>query len=284
MSPRPLCLITGANAGIGRATAAALAPTHDLALVCRNPQRGAEAARELGELAGPQGRVELLLADLSDQSQIRAMAQEFEQVWGQRGLDVLVNNAGAIFGQHQLSTDGYEMTWALNHLGYFLTTHCLAGALERADHARVINVSSSAHKRGIIRFDDIRYKRAFNGFQAYCDSKLANVLFTRELARRWSHLGITVNALHPGFVGSNFGSGEGASKLMRGVMKVAKPFNRSTDKGAETVIFLATDPSLEQTTGRYFADKKARKPSKLALDDEVAKRLWYISEEMTDTI
>ena len=126
------------------------------------------------------------------------------------------------------------MTWALNHLGPFLLTHCLLDSLRRAPHARIVNVSSEAHRRGIIRFDDIRYKRHFSGTQAYCDSKLANLLFTRELARRLSHTQITVNAMHPGFVGSNFGAGAGP--LTRTLMKVMKPFGRTPDQGAKTIM------------------------------------------------
>jgi NAD(P)-dependent dehydrogenase (short-subunit alcohol dehydrogenase family) len=194
-------------------------------------------------------------------------------------LDVLVNNAGGIFSPRRESEDGIEYTFALNHLAYFLLTNLLLDLLKSGGRSRVVNVSSDAHTAGHIDFDDLVGMKRYFAQRAYAQSKLANVLFTYELARRIEGDGVTVNAVHPGVVRTNFGST--ASTSFRLVVKMVGPFMRSPEKGAETVIYLASSKDVEGVTGKYFYDKKEIRSIRESYDLNVAKRLWETSEELT---
>ncbi len=193
---------------------------------------------------------------------------------------MLVNNAGGVFWERQETEDGREMTFALNHLGYFQLTHLLLPLLLDSAPARIVNVSSAAHLGGTIHFDDLEQKKGYSAWSAYSQSKLANILFTRELARRLAGSGVTVNALHPGFVATDFGRGRGL--FGRFLMPVAQLFAISPAKGAQTSIYLASSPKVEGVSGKYFADQQEKRPSSAARDDEAALRLWERSEAMLE--
>lgn len=271
-----VCLITGPTLGIGRAATLAIAKlSPKLVLVVRDPVRGAELADEIRAAGNP--NVELLIGDLSKQADVRRIASEF--LARHDRLHLLVNNAGAIFMQRQLSSDGLEMTFALNHLGYFLLTNLLRDVLVKSAPARIVNVASRAHVRGTIAFDDLQAERSFGGWSAYSQSKLANILFTRELSRRLQGTGVTCNCLHPGVVSTGFGKND--SGWMRWAVKIAAPFLRTPEQGAATTVFLAQSPAVEGVTGKYFSDCKEIEPSKEARDAEVAQRLWEVSEQLT---
>ncbi len=270
-----LCLVTGANAGIGRATALGLAQKGaHVVMICRSAERGRAAQQEIIAQSGNQ-QVDLLLADLSVQAEIRRVAAEFKQRYSR--LDVLVNNAGAIFTTRQESADGLELTFALNHLGYFLLTQELLPLLLASAPARIINVASGAHYSGQINFDDLQLRQGYAAFKAYAQSKLANVLFTNELARRLAGTGVTANSLHPGVVGTQFGRNNRGLSL---IIRLVRPFLRSEAKGAETSIHLATAPELVTTTGQYFDDNQPKRASDLAYDETLARRLWEESEKL----
>jgi NAD(P)-dependent dehydrogenase (short-subunit alcohol dehydrogenase family) len=247
-----------------------------LILVGRNPEKTIATVEEFKREADTPN-IEYLLADLSSQDQIRRLAEEFKSRHNR--LDVLVNNVGGFFLWRQESVDGIEMTFALNHLGYFLLTDLLLDVIMASAPARIINVSSGSHLRATMDFDELQDLKGFRGFKAYGQSKLANVLFTYELARRLQGTGVTVNALHPGFVATNIGSNIG------GFMRVIRPLMNlralSVEEGAETVIYLATSPEVEGITGEYFFRCKPVSSSTYSHDATVAKRLWRVSEEMT---
>lgn len=272
-----VCLVTGATGGIGLVTARELARAGARVLVVgRTPRRSAEAAARLRADAGS-SIVEPLAADLSSQAEIRALAREVENQTDR--LDVLVNNAGGIFLDRRESVDGIEMTFAVNHLAYFLLTNLLLDLLRSSRPSRIVNVASGAHRGATIDFDDIGGRERFSGWRAYQQSKLANLLFTRELARRLEGTGVTVNALHPGYVNSQIFRDEGwRGAIMR---RAARAFAVSPERGAQTSLYLATSPDVEGMTGGYFA-KRARARSSPASHDEAAARLlWQFSEDLT---
>ena len=272
-----ICLVTGANAGIGKETALGLAAQGaTVVMVCRSPERGREAQEAIRRATG-NDNVRLFVADLSSQAAINALAEELHSAYDR--IDVLVNNAGAFLNSRQLSPDGIELTFALNHLGYFLLTMRLLDLLQAAPAARIVNVSSDAHRGAKINFDDLQFAEDYSGFRAYGQSKLANILFTRELALRLADTSVTVNALHPGFVASNFAKNNGLAA--RVLMTLMRPFARSSARGAETPLFLATDASVSRTSGAYFSDKKMVEPTAAARDAASATRLWAVSEQMT---
>lgn len=272
-----ICLVTGANAGIGKETAQGLANRGaTVIMVCRSAERGKAAQDEIKRTSGNED-VHLFLADLASQAAIHRLADDISAAYGR--IDVLVNNAGAFFTERNLTVDGIELTLALNHLGYFLLTMRLLPLLEASPQGRIINVSSDAHRGARLSFDNLQFANGYSGFRAYAQSKLANILFTRGLARRMADTSLTVNALHPGFVASNFGKNNGAiTKLM---MTLLRPFARSSERGAETSLYLATADNVSHISGAYFADKKMVTPSVAARDAESAERLWAISEELT---
>ncbi len=272
-------VITGANSGIGLEAAVALARggAH-IVMACRNPDKGAAARDDVIARSGST-RVELMSLDLASFASIRGFAKEaldrFEHI------DVLLDNAGAVSRTRVETVDGFEQTFGVNHLGHFLLTNLLRDRLVATPGARVVVVASDAHRfpPSGLDFDDLQSTKHYNyfGFAAYGRSKLANILFTRELARRLDGTDVTANCLHPGFVASNFGRDD---PIGRFVMPVARPFSISSEKGARTSIFLASDPSVDGITGEYWYKCAIRKPSAHARDDDAARRLWEVSEEL----
>jgi NAD(P)-dependent dehydrogenase (short-subunit alcohol dehydrogenase family) len=273
-----VCLVTGATSGIGKATAHALAAKGaSLVLVGRDPQKGEATVQEIRKATANE-EVELLRADLSSQASIRELADHFLAEHDR--LHVLVNCAGAFFRDRRVTIDGLEMTFALNHLAYLLLTTLLLDLLQGSAPARVVNVTSGAQSMGRIDLEDLQGKRRYRGQRAYNQSKLANVLFTYELARRLQGTGVTVNCVHPGVVRTNFGQ-QNQPLAWRLMIAVVAPFMRSPEKGAETVVYLASDPGVETVTEKYFHDLKPKRSSKLSYDEAVAARLWQVSEELT---
>ncbi len=273
-----ICIVTGANSGIGKVTARELAAQGAIVIaVARSQERGQAAVDEIKQAAG-NPNVHLMLCDLSSQASIRDFTAAFKKQYTH--LDVLVNNAGVFFSSRNETVDGLEQTFALNHLGYFMTTLLLMDELEAADSARVVNVSSDAHRGGSIKFDDLQSEQKYSGFGVYSDSKLANVLFTYELARRLGDSTISTNALHPGFVATNFAKNNGrlASLAMSTIGRI---MGRSPDKGAETSIYLATSPDVAGKTGLYYSDCKSVQSSVASYDESTAARLWEVSLELT---
>lgn len=272
-----VCMVTGANSGIGKVTALELARKGaTVVMVCRSRERSEKALAEIRQAVGG-AAVELMIADLSSQQSVRALADSFRQKYDR--LDVLVNNAGAFFLEREITVDGLESTFAVNHLGYFLLTNLLLDMLKASAPSRVVCVSSGAEAAGTINFDDLQGEQTYSHWRAYAQSKLANVLFTKELARRLEGTGVTVNCLHPGFVRTNLAGG---SRLGRLLVAMMRPFTISAEAGAETSIYLASSPEVEGVTGKYFIKKRAVEPrSRTARDFAVAKRLWQVSEQLT---
>lgn len=271
-----VCLVTGVTQGIGRAAALSIAKLGPkMVLVARDAKRGGEVVDEIKAAGNP--NVELMVADLSSQADIRRLAAEFKARYQQ--LHLLVNNAGAVYTERQLSKDGIELTWALNHLGYFLLTELLLDVIKASAPARIVSVSSAAHKSGHINFDDLQGEKGYKAFGAYSQSKLANVLFTSELARRLEGSGVTANCLHPGVVGTGFG--HNATGLLKFLVKLAKPLLKTPEQGAQTTIYLATSAEVAGVTGKYFANCKVASVTAEAKDAAIAKRLWEVSEQQT---
>lgn len=265
-----LCVITGGTSGIGLAAAELLAAWGArLVLVGRDRARGEAALAQLRKRAAGLAAT-VHYADLARMSEVRRLAGELRAAYP--GIDVLVNNAGAVFRDRQVTEDGLERTFALNHMAYFLLTHLLRDALTGAAPARVVNVASGAHRGAVLDLDDLNLERRYSGWTAYRRSKLANILFTRELARRLAATGVTANCLHPGFVASRFGDNN--SGAFRWKIGLAKLFAISPEKGAETVVYLAASPEVAATTGGYFFRSAPATPSAAALADETARRLW----------
>ncbi len=272
-----LILITGATSGIGAAAAAELAALGAaLVVVARDRQRGERTLAQLRAATGSE-RLELLVGDLSRQSDVRRVAAEFRE--RHTHLDVLINNAGGVFGSRRLTGDGLELTFALDHLAYFLLTTELLEVLKASAPARIVSTSSDASARGHIDFADLQSERGYRPFRAYSNAKLANILFTFELARRLEGSGVIVNCVHPGFVSTGFGAGLGAP--LRLGTRAAQVFARRPKKGAETIVYLASSPEVTGVTGTYFFDKRPKTPPPEALDEAVARRLWEVSELLT---
>ncbi len=273
-----VCLVSGATAGIGEAAALLLAQRGATVVgIGRNPAKNEASTKMIREKTGNPA-VGYLLADLSSQEDIRAVAQQFLSKYER--LDVLVNNAGATFGERHESVDGIEMTFALNHLGYFLLTNLLLDILETSAPSRVINVSSSLHKLGKLNFDDIPFKNGYARSKAYQRSKLANIAFTYELSRRLSNQAVTVNAMNPGLVATNVGeSAGGISARAKGL--VDKIAGLTPEEGAQTIIYLATSPEVIGESGRYFVKEKSVPSSKISYDLAFGRRLWELSESLT---
>ena len=269
-------LVTGGTAGIGRATALGLATMGaHLAITGRDRGRTEGAAREIRAAGG--GQVDVFVADLSSQSEVRRLAEEVLQRLFR--IDVLVNNVGGYWNTRHVTADGLERTFALNHLAPFLLTSLLLDRLKRSAPARVVTVSSHVHARGRMDFADLQGERSYSGARAYSQSKLANVLFTYELARRLQATRVTANALHPGVVRTSFGA-EDPGGVQRLVTPFMRPFMKVPAQGAATSIHLASAPDLEQVTGRYFANSKPRKSSQGSYDAAAAARLWQVSADL----
>jgi retinol dehydrogenase 12 len=276
-------VITGGNSGIGKEAAVEIARQGaHVVIAARNPTKAASALAEIETRADAHGRVETIPIDLASFASVRAFADAFTAKHDR--LDVLLNNAGLVLRKRDVTVDGHETQFQVNHLGHFLLTSLLHDALANGAPARVINVSSYAHRtaRKGLDFDDLDWeRRRYAGFGVYSATKLMNILFTRELARRSNPDVLTANALHPGFVGSNFAR-EGDLGLLGTIgMPLVRPFAISSQKGALTSIYLASSPDVEGITGQYFVKGKAVKPAASALDDAAAARLWEISEKLT---
>lgn len=272
-----VCLVTGATAGIGLVTARELARLGAKVIgVGRSPGRCEQACRAIREATGSPS-VEYLTADLSSQAEVRRLAREVKDRTGR--LDVLVNNAGGIYLKREESADGHEMTFALNHLAYFLLTNLLTDLIKASAPARIVSVASAAHAGSSIRFGDLQGRTRYSGWRAYQQSKLANVLFTRELARRLEGTDVTANCLHPGYVKTQIFRVEGILGWL--LRRAADVFAITPEEGARTSIYLASSPDVEGVTGGYFVRRKPVTPSRAARDDAVARRLWEASEELT---
>jgi NAD(P)-dependent dehydrogenase (short-subunit alcohol dehydrogenase family) len=271
-------LVTGASTGIGFVTALELARQGaHVIMVSRDAQRAEEARKEI-QLRAKSAKLDVMLADLSSLVDIRDLAERVKAKYPR--LDVLVNNAGVISGKRIMTRDGFEFTFALDHLGYFFLTQELMPLLKASAPARIINVSSEAHRGGQMYFEDLHLAKGYSAIKAYCQAKLANLLFTFELARMLEGTGITVNAVHPGAVATSFGST--SSGIVKVFVMLFRPFMRSREKGAETTIYLAYSPEVANTTGKYFIDKREARPSKRALLRKDQERLWKISEELVN--
>jgi len=271
-------MITGPTEGIGRATALALAERGArLHLLCRNPNK-ADALRDELVSKHEEIDVELYLADLGNLDEVRQVARTF--VERHEPLDVLINNAGVINTRRILLDNGQEQMFAVNHLGHFLLTSMLLDALKRAEQGRVVVVASEAYRfcRGI-RFDDLQWNTGFSAFPTYGHSKLANILFTRELATRLEGTRVTANSLHPGGVRSQLGAQN--TWYAGRILALVKPFLRTAEKGAETSVYLATSDDVRTTSGQYFYDCKPKKTKPSARDTDAARRLWTLSERLT---
>jgi NAD(P)-dependent dehydrogenase (short-subunit alcohol dehydrogenase family) len=274
-----LCLITGANSGIGKATTFELARQGAyVIMLCRDEDRAQKAREEIVKETGSTG-VEVMLADFTYQYEIREVADQFNSKFEK--LDVLINNAGMIPSSRSETIDGVEKTFAVNHLGPFLLTNLLLDRLLAAPQARIINVSSEVHRLGasIFHLANLQLEEGYSPMKAYGLSKLCNIMFTHELATRLSETAITANALHPGVVRTRLSSQAGL--LTKLFYLIGKPFMKSPVKGAETPVYLATSTEVADISGKYFKNKKIRKPADIAFDDELTRKLWEISEELT---
>jgi len=273
-----ICMVTGATGGIGEITARELARQGaQVIIVGRNRDKCIATVDQIKQQTGnPQ--VEFMLADLASQKEIHQLAATFKQQYNR--LDVLVNNAGALFMTRQETVDVLEMTFALNHLNYFLLTDLLLDVLKSSAPARIVNVASDAHQGSAMPFDDLQSRQKYRGFMVYRQSKLANILFTYELARRLAGTGVTANTLHPGFIASNFATNNGwfYDKVFR---QLAKLIAINPEVGARTSIYLASSPAVEGITGKYFVKQKAASSSPASYDEVAAKRLWQVSAELT---
>jgi NAD(P)-dependent dehydrogenase (short-subunit alcohol dehydrogenase family) len=272
-------LITGGTNGIGKQAA------HDLAklgativITARDAAKGERVASELRKASNNE-RISVLRGDLSRMSDVVAVARGFRDKHSR--LDVLINNAGGIYDARQTTADGFEYTFAFNHLAYFLLTRELLDMLKTSAPARIVNVSSAAHTGGRINFDDLQAERGYSSFRAYSQSKLANVMFTYALARRIEGTNVTANALHPGFVDTGFGANGGF--LMRNAINIMKKFGALTpQKGADTVVFLASSPVVAGVSGKYWDQRKAIASNAASMDRAAQERLWETSERLID--
>jgi NAD(P)-dependent dehydrogenase (short-subunit alcohol dehydrogenase family) len=270
-------VLTGATSGIGRAAASELAASGAvLALVARDAARGQATVDEL-RAAAPAARVELFLADLGAQAQVRdvaaALCRRFPRI------DVLLNNAGVVNLRYSTTPDGIETVFAVNHLAYFMLTLLVLDALRAAPAARIVNVASEAHRMGRLDFDDLGNTKRFRAMRVYGQSKLCNILFTYALARRLEGSGVTANCLHPGAVATRLGQNNG--RVATALTKVLRPFFRTPADGADTAVYLASAAELASVTGTYFANRKPIRSTRVTYDDAIQQRLWDVSETLT---
>ncbi len=273
-------VMTGATGGIGLAAAGQLvARGADLTIVARSDHRGRDAAAAIESASSGRGSVEVVNADLASLAGVRALAAELLERYPR--IEALVNNAGAMHATRELTVDGLELTWAVNHVAPFLLTKLLLERLEASAPARIVTTASDAHKGARIPFDDLRADNGYGrrGFTRYGQSKLANILFTAELARRIEGTGVSANCFHPGLVATGFNRNNGA--LMNALMTLAKPFSRRPEKGAETLVWLVDSPDVGDISGAYFVDCKRAAPSSEAQDMDAARRLWEVTEQQT---
>src|SRR5579871_1760518 len=269
-------VITGATSGIGLVAAEKLARSGArLVFIARDRSRGEATLARLRE-AGPRAAHAVHYADLSTIAEMKRVAAEIAA--SEPRVDVLINNAGALFSSRQVTSDGLEKTFALNHMSYFVVTLGLAQRLQATPGARVVNTSSHAHRRGRLDLDDLQSEKNYRGFPVYGVSKLCNILFTRELARRWDGTGVTANSLHPGFVSTRFGDQSGG--WFQRLIGAAKLFAISPEKGAETIGYLAASKEVEGVSGKYFYQCREVSPTRAGQDDDAARRLWAESARL----
>ena len=270
-------MVTGANSGIGKATAMGLAEmSATVILVCRSKEKGEAALSEMREKSG-NNSLDLMLADMSSMQSVRQLASEFRRKYDR--LHVLVNNAGLFMFTRTTTGDRLETTFEVDYLSHFLLTGLLIDLLKASAPSRLVEVSSVAHYNGHMNFDDLQGEKGYGGWRAYSQAKLAQVLFTYELARRLKGTGVTANCLHPGAVATNIWS----RPLGRAgfIMKLLRLFMMGPEGGAKTPIYLASSPDVEGVSGKYFTNKKEKESSKESNDEQVARRLWLVSEELT---
>ena len=271
------CIITGANSGIGKATAFELAKMGaSIVMLCRDKQKGENALKEIRDNTGNQS-VELMIADLQNYDSIRQFVQNYKST--HNNLHILINNAGIMKKNRETNNLGHETTFTTNHLGHFLLTNLLLEMLQSSAPARIINISSGSHKRGKLDFNNLMLEQKYGRFKAYNNSKLANILFTYELARRLEDSGVTVNAVHPGPARTNFG--REFSERTRKFLKLFKRFTISAEEGAKTSIFLASSPEVGKITGEYWNECEQVKSSKNSYNTSIQKRLWDVSKDLT---
>ena len=275
-----ICMVTGANSGIGKATALALAQMGaTVVMVCRDRARGEEARSEI-TTKSRKNAVDLLQADLSSQQSIRQLVENFQHHYAH--LHVLINNAGAAFpGRRRETVDGLEMTFAVNYLAPFLLTNLLLDGLKASAPARIVNVSSAAHASGFIQMDDLQAEKRYRPMRTYPQAKLAVVLFTYELARRLQGTGVTANCLHPGFVATHFGRSDGGPAV-RLLVKVIGSFGTSPQEGAKTSIYLASSPEVEGVTDNYFVKSIPRRSTAISYDESLQRQLWEQSAKLVN--
>jgi NAD(P)-dependent dehydrogenase (short-subunit alcohol dehydrogenase family) len=272
-------LVTGGTGGIGKATAIGLAGLGArVAIAGRDRERAEAAAVEIRDASGNR-EVDAFAADLSSQAEVRRLAAEVLRRHPR--LDVLVNNVGGFWATRRVTADGLEHTFAVNHLAPFLLTDLLLDRLKASAPARIVTVSSAAQSMGTIDFDDLQGEHDYSGERAYNQSKLANVMFTYELARRLHGSGVTATALHPGVVRTGFGA-EDPSRIYKMLVPLWRPFMQTPQQGAATSVYLASSPDVDGVTGRYFAGRKERTSSKASYDEAVAARLWEVSAALVE--
>ena len=270
-----VCVVTGATSGIGRAAATALAKLGaTVVMVGRDRGRTEAAAAQIAAVSASPPRTEI--ADLASLEQVRGLAGRLA---GLERIDVLINNAGLVLGERRLTPDGLEHVFALNHLAPFLLTNLLLPTLTASAPARVITVTSDAHSAARLDLSDPNLEHGWDSWRSYANSKLANILFTRELARRLDGTGVTANCAHPGVVRTGFGR-ESRPLLKLGIT-IARPFMLSPERGADTIVYLASSPDVAGQTGGYYVKRQRREPSAAARDDTAARELWELSERMT---
>ena len=275
-----VCIVTGANSGIGKATSLGLAKMGaTVVMVCRERTKGEEAQNEIKTKSGNDA-IDLLLADLSSQDSIRQLVENFLQHYTQ--LHVLVNNAGGVNLSRRVTVDGFEMTFAVNYLAPFLLTNLLLDKLKASAPARIVNVSSESHESAYIKMDDLQLEKKYRFMRAYGQSKLALVLFTYELARRLQGTGVTANCLHPGFVATNIGQ-SGVGRVGRSIVKlIFSSLGISPEEGAKTSIYLASSPDIEGVTGKYFVKSIPVRSAPISYDESLQRQLWEESAKLVN--
>src|SRR6266480_1389696 len=273
-----VCIVTGANSGIGKAAALGLAQMGaTIVMVSRNQVKGEEAQNEIKEKSGNDA-VDLMLANLSSQASIRQLAENFQQHYQQ--LHVLINNAGGVNLTRRGTSDGFEMMFAVNYLAPFLLTKLLLDKLKASAPARIVNVSSESHQSGYIKMDDLELEKGYRLMRAYGQSKLALVLFTYELARRLQGAGVTANCLHPGFVATNIGQ-NGVGSVGRSIVKlIFSKLGISPEEGAKTSIYLASSSEIEGVTGKYFIKSIPVRSAPISYDETLQRQLWEVSAKL----
>jgi retinol dehydrogenase 12 len=270
-----VCVVTGATSGIGKAAATALARLGaTVVMVGRDRGRTEAAAAQIAPVSASPPRAEI--ADLASLEQVRGLAGRLA---GLDRIDVLINNAGLVLGERRITPDGLEHVFALNHLAPFLLTNLLLPKLTASAPARVVTVTSDAHSAARLDLSDANLEHGWDSWRSYANSKLANILFTRELARRLDGTGVTANCAHPGVVRTGFG--RESRPLLRLGIAIARPFMLSPERGADTIVYLASSPDVAGQTGGYYVKRQQREPSAAARDDTLARELWELSEKMT---